>query len=254
MERTDALPPTVAAEFSGGILTFRDQSADVPTVKDRRAQRDPAARRPWRHQHHGAPPASATRSGRRHRSRGAAILEAAFITPVFFTLVLGIVEFGLVMNDYLAVASTVRAGARTASALGNDVYADHAILASINRESTALDRSYMTRIVIYRPSSFGEKPSEICQHGTPGAADFCNTYTPADFTKDKVLYFGCDQSAAVDKNWCPKNRKVSLAGAGPAYVGVWIEYRHHWVTKMFGSVKTLSDSSVVRLEPRTNAP
>ena len=38
-----------------------------------------------------------------------AIVEAAFVTPVFFILIFGILEVGLAMNDYLALSSTVRA-------------------------------------------------------------------------------------------------------------------------------------------------
>ena len=56
------------------------------------------------------------------------MVEAAFVTPVFFALVLGVAEIGLVMNDYLAQASAVRAGARVASTSGNDIYSDYDIL------------------------------------------------------------------------------------------------------------------------------
>jgi hypothetical protein len=38
---------------------------------------------------------------------------------------------------------------------------------------------------------------------------------------------------------------------GPNYVGVWVRVDHRWVTGMFGSSVTLTDQSVIRLEPRT---
>ncbi|WP_421119308.1 TadE family protein [Aquihabitans daechungensis] len=38
-----------------------------------------------------------------------AIVEAAFVTPVFFAMILGIFEAGLYMKDYLAMSNAVRA-------------------------------------------------------------------------------------------------------------------------------------------------
>lgn len=177
-----------------------------------------------------------------------AVLEAAFVTPVFFTLVFGIIEIGLAMNDYLALSNSVRAGARTGSATGNDLTSDWNILQAIQREGSALNNGQIKMIVVYKASSFGEKPSATCQAGTP-VTGVCNTYTTADFTEDKS-HFGCYAPYTLDKYWCPLNRKVSMGGTGTDYIGVWMKIEHPWVTKMFGNTKTLTDSSVIRLEPR----
>lgn len=148
--------------------------------------------RPWGHQTR----THSHRSDRRHR--GVAILEAAFITPVFLVMVLGIVEIGLAMNDYLAVASSVRSGARLASAYGNDSYADYAILHAVLQEASALDKNNIRSIVIFKPTGFGDKPSALCQ--TSGSqTDLCNVYPPSAFTADKTLYVGCTPTGALDK-------------------------------------------------------
>ncbi len=47
--------------------------------------------------------------------RGQAIVELALILPVFLLLVVGMMEFGLVMHDYITVAEAARAGARAAA-------------------------------------------------------------------------------------------------------------------------------------------
>jgi Flp pilus assembly protein TadG len=47
--------------------------------------------------------------------RGQAIVEMALILPIFLLLVVGMLEFGLVMHDYITVAEAARAGARTAA-------------------------------------------------------------------------------------------------------------------------------------------
>lgn len=188
---------------------------------------------------------------RARSSRGAAVLEAAFITPVFFMLVFGIVEIGMAMNDYLALSNSVRAGARTGSASGNDLTADWNIIQAIQREGSALPKNQIKMIVVYKASSFGAKPTVQCQGGTP-VANVCNTYTPADFTAPKAQW-GCYAGYTLDRYWCPLDRKVSLSGTGTDYIGVWMKIEHPWVTKMFGNVKTLTDSSVIRLEPRSRA-
>ena len=52
----------------------------------------------------------------RRTERGAVAVEAAIITPLLVALAFGIIEFGLLLKDDLGVTSSVRAGARMASA------------------------------------------------------------------------------------------------------------------------------------------
>jgi Flp pilus assembly protein TadG len=53
------------------------------------------------------------------RERGAALVEFAFVAPILFLLLFGIVEFGMAFNDYIAVRNGSREGAR--AAVVNDV-------------------------------------------------------------------------------------------------------------------------------------
>lgn len=187
------------------------------------------------------------------------MLEAAFVAPVFFALVLGVIELGLAMSDYLGVSNAARAGARVASASGSDLYSDFGIIKSVARESTAINRAQINRIVIYKANAFGDKPTAACQAGTassgsgPSRTGACNVYTAAALSAPKAD-FGCIIGKKLDEYWCPTIRKVTesttSAGAGTDYVGVWMSINHPWVTKMFGNNKVLTESSVIRLEPR----
>ena len=137
----------------------------------------------------------------------------------------------------------------------------------IAKESSALNRANIDRIVIYKPTAFGQAPSATCQAGT-AVANVCNVYVPADLVAAQVqvteetlalsenrapdaskVKFGCSVTSP-DRFWCPSTRKVTQTGAGPDYVGVWMQIRHPWITKMFGTDRTLTDASVIRLEPR----
>jgi hypothetical protein len=190
----------------------------------------------------------AFRGDHRDRSRGAVLVEAVFVTPIFFMLVFGILEVSLAMNDNLALASSVRAGTRVASASGSDAYADYGIIRTIQRESAALPRSQINYIVVYKATGVGAAPDDRCRNGE-SIDDLCNVYRPGDFDRPKVDW-GCKDAKNLDEYWCPMDRKVSLSGAGPDYVGVWMQVEHPWLTRMFGTTLTLDDSSVIRLEPR----
>lgn len=213
--------------------------------------------------------------------RGVAIVEAAFVTPVFFILILGIVEGGLFMNDYLGVSSSVRAGARAASANGAIGQADMYTLLNVSREASALDNDQIQYIVIYKANGFGSEPTATCKAGT-SVTNVCNVYYPSDITKalEQVqeesaqeiaetagqtrtlnaskIWFGCltsgpNANASPDRFWCPGTRidtRTGNAGAGPDYVGVYVKANHDWVTKLFGNNSTITDQSVIQIEPR----
>jgi Flp pilus assembly protein TadG len=56
-----------------------------------------------------------TRQRRRHDRRGTSAVEFAFIAPVFFMLVIGMVEFGRAMMVQQALTNAARQGARLAT-------------------------------------------------------------------------------------------------------------------------------------------
>jgi Flp pilus assembly protein TadG len=68
----------------------------------------------------------ARRSG--WRQRGAAALEFALVAPVLILMILGMIDFGMVMNAQALVANAARDGARVASLNGTEA----------NTRSTAL--------------------------------------------------------------------------------------------------------------------
>lgn len=225
--------------------------------------------------HHRRPPASSRETSSAEATTssefGASIIEATFTFLAFFVLVIAVFEGGMYMKDDLAVSSTVRAGARAASATGNESRADLYTVVNIARESTALNRRDIVRIVIYKPAGFGEEPSTSCMNGIP-VANVCNVYTATEMrqaeeqVKEEAaalaqnrapdpskIVFGCVSSASPDADWCPTSRKVSPTGVGPEYVGVWMRVEHAWITKLFGNAKTIEDRSIIRLEPRSDS-
>jgi len=238
-------------------------------------------------QHRHLPWVSRLRA-RARSNRGVAIVEAAFITPVFFALVLGICEGGLYMKDYLSMSNAVRAGARSASASGADGQADLYTLFDISNEGAALGRHQIQYVVVYKATGPGAGPTDTggptggCKSGIPQAG-ICNVYFPIDIDRavaqvkeesaqrDAIaagtprtldtakIWFGClttgpHANASPDRHWCPGTRKDARSDnskAGPDYVGIWMKVNHGWVTKMFGNTTTMTDQSVIQIEPRS---
>jgi Flp pilus assembly protein TadG len=239
---SDAQHPHVAADVGG--VEWPD-GVNPPSGRPDLRRRSPRlAHRP----RIAAGPAPTT------RELGAALIEAAYVIPVFFLLVFGIMEIGLYMNDDLAVGHTVRSGSRMASASGNDVMADYGVIMAVKKEIAALDEDAIESIVVYKANNVGEDPTLACQSAS--VSGLCNHYTVADFAVPRDRW-GCLAGVSPDRHWCPNIRDVTRSD-GPApgdnfgtdFVGVWIKYEHDWVTKIFADTSQITDSSVIRLEPR----
>lgn len=210
------------------------------------------------------------------------------MTPVFFMLILGVIEAGLYMKDYLGTASAVRAGARTASAGGAEAWSDMYTLIDIDKESAALSRGDIEFVVIYKATGLGAGPTDAggpqggCRSGY-AVQNVCNVYYPSDFTKavaqakeiedqeyavahnqartldESKMWFGCvtegvHAGQSPDRFWCPSLRNDARSDnnkQGPDYVGVWMKVHHHWVTKIFGTETTMTEQSVIQIEPRS---
>ncbi len=198
--------------------------------------------------------------GDRRGERGAAFLEAAIITPLFFTLIFGIFEFGLLFRDSLTTTNAGKQGARSASVSGQRPDADYLILRSIEHGLQAMGTDELELIVVFRASGPDDVVPPSCLVSSqldagPGTLA-CNRYTPAhlaldidDSAGDDVGNFRCS-TTAVDRYWCPADRETSISG-GVEYVGVYVETSHSYITGLFGGGTTLTETTILRLEPES---
>jgi Flp pilus assembly protein TadG len=88
---------------------------------------------------------AATRLGR--REKGQALVEIALILPVFLLLLLGIVQFGSVFRDYIALTDATRVGARQA-AVARSIQPESArvpnVISKVEKAAVNLDKTKMT--------------------------------------------------------------------------------------------------------------
>jgi Flp pilus assembly protein TadG len=97
---------------------------------------------------------------RRNPERGQAVVELALVLPLMLLLLLGIVEFGTVFRDYIALTDATRVGARQAAvsrSLQPESARVPAIVSRTEKAAVNLDKNKMVITV---------DPRKI--NGTPG--------------------------------------------------------------------------------------
>lgn len=200
------------------------------------------------------------RRRRAQGDRGAALVEAALITPVFALLLFGIIEYGLTFRDYLTVANASRDGARAASAFGDDTYADYNVLQVIKQSTKGFRPNEIQRVIIFDAGGVGgsvlnsSHPAYPCLNAAQGITNICNVYVAADLSRPRSD-FGCQTGRNLDRYWCPaalngQDGREVRASVGPDYIGVYVQTRHNFITGIFGSGLNLNDELVMRIEPQ----
>ncbi len=107
-----------------------------------------------------------SRNGRRNRNdRGATLVEAAFVMPVFVLVIFGIFEFSGNIMARTGANAAVKAGARMATVQGSAPMADRAILNRMANEGAGISQDHIEQIVIWRVN--GNSPSDARQKTPP---------------------------------------------------------------------------------------
>lgn len=193
--------------------------------------------------------------------RGAALLEFTIVASLLFTMLFGIVEFGLAFRDRLTVSNATQGAARVGSALGDSTDSDYEVLLSLEQSLSTLPNSglgIVKYVDVYRAKADGTPAS-----GCPGAN--CNRYNFAPLVAPPCLWNPCPDPGAGYSGWPwdPSTRDVELPGLD--VLGVRVTFAHDWIT---GGIVPLpnvacdgtpgagcwADTAVMRLEPQTFAP
>jgi hypothetical protein len=185
---------------------------------------------------------------------GTALVEAAFITPVFIYFVFGLLEFGLLFARYQALSNMTVYGARSAAINGKSDTADYYILQAIKNAHGFANVNDITRVVVWHAQTAYSTISAGCLAGTGSSASGaeCNIYTPTSFTLPITDFNYSVDGTAPDQNWPGSTRKdANIWPAGADFVGVTVVYNHKWLTGLFGSNKQLINTSVFRIEPHS---
>ncbi|HEX7094803.1 MAG TPA: TadE family protein [Acidimicrobiales bacterium] len=162
------------------------------------------------------------------------LIEAAIVMPLLLTLVMGIIEFGMVFSDMQTVGASTRAGARAAVAYSRQANYDVQAVNAVASALTARTSGTPIEMWIYKVGSSGNDPA------SPGCSSQCQHYLWNDATKSWDLQPG-SVWAYDDMNACTLPLDE---------LGVRVRVKHHMLTGLFGDSITLTDTTVMRLEPQ----
>lgn len=190
---------------------------------------------------------------RRRGDRGAVAVEFALTVPLLLTFLLGTVELGLYMKDYVSMSSSVRAGARTASAAAGAGPAmcgtvtlsvcsprrptfAQAAADTMQTAGMAMNADDVQWIMVYLADTTGNVPTSCTSD--------CVKYT-WNASSNKFVY-----SSGL---WDSRMVNACLNDTGRMSVGVAMQARHNWMTGLVGGLmggdKTMVERTVMQFEP-----
>lgn len=112
-------------------------------------------------------------------NRGQALVEFALILPVLMLLIIGVMEFGLIINQYMVVTEAAREGARSAALGGSNA----TITTVVKTAASQMDTSQLT--VTVSPATTrvrGNGVTVTVQKPIKTITKLINPFFPAGFT------------------------------------------------------------------------
>lgn len=188
---------------------------------------------------------------RRRDDRAAVAVEFALTVPLLLIFLLGTLELGLFMKDYVSMSSSVRAGARTASAAPGAGPAmcsvsspcsprrptfAQAAADTMQTAGLAMNADDINWIMVFEADTTGNIPASCTSN--------CVKYTWNAASNKFVYSSGTWDSRLV--NACLNDRDRDS-------VGVAMEARHTWMTglmrTLMGGDKVMTERTIMQFEP-----
>ena len=203
---------------------------------------------------------------RRRGERGAAAVEFALVLPLLLTFLLGTVELGLYMKDYVSMSSSVRAGARSASAAAdagpgtceasgptpppctpaNAPGFAQAAADTMQTAGMAMNSKDIQWVMIYKANAAG----------FPGTGSSIPETCPDNCVKyvwDAGLNAGKGRFRYAEGAWASASVNACVNDATRESVGVVLRANHDWMTNLVGGLmggnKVMNERTVMQFEP-----
>ncbi len=191
---------------------------------------------------------------RRRDERGAAIVEAALVTPLFLLIIFGILEVGVAVMSWNAVHGASREAARQASVAGSVEFADHSVLQEVKSRLNS-PTSDLLYVIVFKANNAQAEPSAACiasaQSGGDGVTDPispCNVYRKTDYGVPATM-FSAGVPTDRDIHWRAIDR-VDWINGPVDHVGVTVFAKHNSLLGIIPSV-TLRYTTVFAIEAST---
>ena len=187
---------------------------------------------------------------RRNPATGQALVEFVLVFPLFFIIILAIIEFGFTMNAWVSVDFATRDAALAAAEAGNADSADCSILRALDGSlTTPANSQAVTEVRVFKADANGNALGPVNVYDRAGT-----TSCPlADGTASSLSYH------LVSATYAASARCNELQGCKVQTtvdtVGVQIVYKYSWVTPLHFMMPTLGPgysmvkANAMRMEP-----
>jgi len=193
--------------------------------------------------------------------RGASLLETAITFPVFFLIISGIFEFGLLFRDYSLTGDAVADGARigaiygpaTREVGGVTLNADYAIVQRVREGLGGISIDSIDRVVVFKANSpsFGsalDQVPNVCKTGGSSTGAQCNVYPAFEsfqaIQNGNAAYFTCGGGGPAC-GWPPQSRDDGPQPLDIDYLGVYVKLDRPYITGIFGDELEIEVASLI---------
>jgi hypothetical protein len=202
-------------------------------------------------------------------------VEFAIVVPVLLLLVMGMLEFSLVMRDWLGLSSSVRVGARiAATGAGTGLVTSclnkpatckvgvpnlvEATALAIAQAGTAMPKNSIDELWVYQANTSGFPTNSVpsaansWNNNTDGATTAATAFVTGGCTNSCIKYVWKDafgRFAWDSGSWNSLLINACINNVKGQSVGVYMKATHPYLTKMFGGGISLEDHSVMMFEP-----
>jgi Flp pilus assembly protein TadG len=178
------------------------------------------------------------RKTRRHRDSGAVAVEAAMVSMLLITLLFGIIDSSFLFKDWLAVSAAGRAGARMGASQPRVQGFAQDSADQVTNALTGMIPANIQQVWVYRTTSAGALPT------TCNASSYCVPFT----------WNGTKLTTASVTNWDYSSQNACEGDPLRDSLGVFVKYRHISPMGFFFQNTTVSESTVMFLEPYITTP
>ena len=179
-----------------------------------------------------------------HRDSGAVAVETAMVSMLLIILLFGIVESSFLFKDWLSVSAAARAGARMGASQPRMPNFAQASADQVTNALSDLNPANIQAVWVYKTTGATGSPPATCYPNSPNS--YCVPFT----------WSGTQLTTSSVGNWLPTSQDACAGDVTTApnlrdSLGVYVKYDHTSLFGFFFNNSTISQSTVMWIEPWT---
>jgi Flp pilus assembly protein TadG len=174
------------------------------------------------------------------RDSGAVAVETAAVSMFLVILLFGIVESSFLFKDWLSVSAAARAGARMGASEPRTSSFAQDSADQVTASLSDLNPANLQEVWVYRTTG---------TTGLPDSGSFASCTTCVKFTWNATT----GSLMRSSDNWPSTSQNACAGDATRDSLGVYVKYRHTSPLGFFFNNATISESTVMWVEPTSSA-